>query len=69
MVKSPNAVQGIRLAAPAASLFILLAAVAGPVAAHHQPGPWGLAVSAESLPGTSSELNTPLQRRLPDRGA
>jgi hypothetical protein len=42
-----------------AATALFISVVAAPVTAHHQPGPWGPAVSAESLPGTSSELNTP----------
>ncbi len=67
MVRSPNVARRLRFAAPAATLFVLLAAVAGPVAAHHL-GAWGLAVSAESLPGTSSELNTPFNDGCPIEG-
>jgi hypothetical protein len=67
MVRSPNT-RGLRIAAPAATLFILLAAVAGPVAAHHPGGSWGTAVSAESPPGTSSELNTSFNDGCPIEG-
>jgi hypothetical protein len=60
MVTSPtlSTHRGLRRTAIAMTALLLIAAAAGPVTAK-QHGPWGAAVSAESLPGTSSELNTP----------
>jgi hypothetical protein len=60
---TPRIVRGRRRIGVA--LAVLLTAVAAPVAAHHPAGSFGLAVSAESLPGTSPDLNTPANDGCP----
>jgi hypothetical protein len=48
-----------------AGALALLAATATAAQANPTPSPWAPAVNAESVPGTSSELNTPFQDGCP----
>lgn len=56
-MKAPMTRSGLQFASAAMTFVLLMTSLSASVAAK-QYGPWTLAVSAESLPGTSTQLNT-----------